>query len=188
MKTLETERLILRPWKLSDAEALLRFTGDPEVAPAAGCPLHQSVGEAQEMIRSMLEKGGAYAVTRREDGEVIGQIGYFPDPMRSVECDSRMIGYMLSREQWGNGYIPEAVRRLLRHLFEDVGAERVAIGHFSENANSRRVIEKCGFVREGTMRRSMFRRQDGAVLDETLYSLSKSEYEALRALEGGTAI
>ena len=188
MKILETERLILRPWGLSDAEALLRITGDPEVALAAGCPLHHSVEEAREMIRSMLEKGGAYAVTLREGGEVIGQIGHNPDPMRPAACESRMIGYMLGREHWGHGYMPEAVRALLRYLFEDVGVERAAIAHYSDNANSRHVIEKCGFVCEGMIRRAAFREADGTALDECVYSLSRPEYEAQRAAERGRAV
>lgn len=177
MKTLVTGRLLLRPWTLDDASDLLEITGDPEVAPLAGCALHQSVSDAEGMIRSMLERGGAYAIICKEDGRLIGQIGIMADTLRSPQCDSRAVGYMLNRAYWGKGYMPEAMNEILRYLFEDVGVNRVSVSHFNGNGNSCRVIEKCGFTYEGTFRRSMFRKQDGAILDESVYSMSRREYE-----------
>lgn len=176
MRTLETERLLLRPWTLSDAEAFYKFAADPAVGPQAGWSPVASLEEAREKIRGYLERGGNWAVVLRETGELIGGTGYFDDPHRGPALESKMIFYHLSPKYWGHGYAPEAVRELLRYLFEDVGVEMVAVGHFSFNDASRRVIEKCGFTYECRLRGAYHRKSDGEQFDELCYSMTAEEY------------
>jgi putative acetyltransferase len=90
-----------------------------------------------------------------------------------------MFGYVLARDCWGNGYMSEAVRRATEYAFGEAGMQLMSVSHYTFNNRSRRVIEKCGFVYEGTIRRT-FLRYDGAVFDEAVYSLTKEEWSSLR--------
>ena len=71
----------------------------------------------------------------------------------------------------------EALAAMVRCAFERKHVEVLAIGHFQGNHCSRRVIEKCGFQYEGTIRQG-FRRYDGQVFDDVCYSILKEEYFA----------
>ena len=76
---METERLLLRPWQESDAEALYRWARDPEVGPAAGWSPHTSVENSREIIRTVLSEEGTFAVVPKGgNGGPIGAIGVFP--------------------------------------------------------------------------------------------------------------
>ena len=70
-----TERLLLRPWKESDAESLYEYAKDPKVGPIAGWPVHTSVENSREVIREVLSAEETYAVCLKEDGTAIGSIG-----------------------------------------------------------------------------------------------------------------
>ena len=72
---METERLLLRPWQESDAETLFKYASDPEVGPRAGWPPHQSVEESREIIRTVFNTEGMWAVTWKETDEPIGDQG-----------------------------------------------------------------------------------------------------------------
>ena len=75
---METERLILRPWRESDAEALYKYACDPDVGPRAGWPPHQSVQDSLEVIRTFFNNDHTWALELKETGEAIGCIGYYP--------------------------------------------------------------------------------------------------------------
>ena len=116
-----TERLILRPWKESDAESLYEYAKNPEVGPIAGWPVHTSVENSLDIIRTVLSALETYAVCLKEDNRAIGSVGLIP-PMQShtkASEDEIEIGYWIGVPFWGKGYIPEAVRRLQKHVFED---------------------------------------------------------------------
>jgi len=92
---LETERLILRPWKESDAEDLYKYASDPDVGPIAGWPPHQSVDESRDIIKNVLNGAEAYAICLKEDGKAIGAIelklnGHTDMTERDDECE---LGY-----------------------------------------------------------------------------------------------
>ena len=144
-RTLETRRLILRPWREEDAESLFRYASDPAVGPAAGWPAHTSVENSREVIRTILSKPETWAVVLKEgDGETVGSVGIFASGPEKSKGEPE-IGYWIGVPFWGRGLIPEAVEELLRYCFEDREEERVWCAHFEGNAKSRRVIEKCGF-------------------------------------------
>lgn len=144
---LETERLILRRWQNSDAGNLYEYAKDPDVGPIAGWPPHQSIEESREIIKSVFSGREAYAVCLKADGKAIGAIelklnGFTDLTDRDDECE---LGYWLGKPFWGQGIIPEAVREILRHAFEDLGMSKVWCGYYDGNAKSKRVQEKCGF-------------------------------------------
>ena len=144
MVTLETRRLLLRPWREEDAPALFRYASDPQVGPRAGWKPHASLEESREILRTVLSEPGTFAVILRETGEPIGSVGVFPTELPEGKGESE-IGYWIGRPYWGQGLIPEAVEAMLRRQFREMGAERVWCAHFPGNERSRRVQEKCGF-------------------------------------------
>ena len=113
----------------------------------------------------------------------------------------RELGYVLGQEQWGKGYMTEAAAAVVERLRADglpfltathdadnpksgavmeLGLELIAVRHYLHNQRSRRVIEKCGFHYEGTMRQYS-RRYDGTLLDGCFYSMTAQEFQALQA-------
>lgn len=152
--TLETDRLVLRPWRESDAEALYRYAKDSSVGPIAGWPPHESVEHSCEIIRDVLSAPETYAVVLKKTGEPIGSVGLLfggsgTVPLPEGEAE---LGYWIGRPYWGRGLIPEASRELIRHAFEDVGVERLWCACDDANDKSKRVMEKCGFAFDRTER------------------------------------
>ena len=142
---LETERLVLRPWREDDAEPLYTYARDPEVGPPAGWPPHTSVENSREIIRTVLSAPETYAVCLKTDGNPIGSIGLHRNDLAELE-DEYELGYWIGKPYWGQGLIPEASRELIRHAFEDLGMKRIWCGYYDGNEKSHRVQEKLGFV------------------------------------------
>ena len=144
---LETKRLILRRWEESDAESLYEYAKDPDVGPIAGWPPHKSVAESLDVIRNVFNGAEAYAICLKSDGKAIGAIelklnGHTDLTERDDECE---LGYWLGKSFWGQGIMPEAVREILRHAFEDLRMQKVWCAYYDGNTKSKRVQEKCGF-------------------------------------------
>jgi len=144
---LETERFILRRWEDTDAENLYEYAKDPDVGPIAGWPPHRDLNESRDVIRNVLSGKEAYAICLKSDCKAIGTVelklnGHTDLTERDDECE---LGYWLGKPFWGQGIMPEAVREILRHAFEDLGMTRVWVGYYEGNAKSKRVQEKCGF-------------------------------------------
>lgn len=144
---LETERLILRPWRETDAEDLYRYASSPEVGPIAGWPVHTSVENSLEIIQGVLSKPETYAVVPKNVGRAVGSIGLMIGEDSNLEISDQEgeIGYWIGVPFWGQGLIPEAVREMLRYGFEDLKLEKIWCGYFDGNQKSKRVQEKCGF-------------------------------------------
>ena len=144
---LETERLILRRWEKNDAESLYEYAKDPDVGPIAGWPAHRSIEESRDVIKNVFNGKEAYAICLKTDNKAIGAVelklnGYTDMTERDDECE---LGYWLGKPFWGQGIVPEAVKEMLRHAFEEIGMTTVWVGYYEGNAKSKRVQEKCGF-------------------------------------------
>ena len=110
----ETKRLILRPWRESDAEELYKYAKSPDVGPIAGWPIHTSVENSKEIIKNVLSADGTFAVVLKETGLPVGSIGIMYNvniPTAEGECE---IGYWIGKPYWGQGLIPEATNELIR--------------------------------------------------------------------------
>ena len=145
---LETERLFLRRWVESDAESLYEYASDPEVGPIAGWPVHESVEYSLEVIRTYFTGKECYAICEKGTDKAIGAIelklnGHTDMTERDDECE---LGYWLGKPFWGRGYMPEAVRAILHHGFENLGMTTIWCGYYDGNEKSKRVQEKVGFV------------------------------------------
>lgn len=174
MKTLETERLILRQWTEDDLDAFFDYAKNPNVGPSAGWQPHQDKTKSLEIIRSFIRQDDDWAIVDKKTGTVIGSFGLKTDSKRGL-VESRMIGYALAEAYWGKGLMPEAVRRVLKYAFEELKLSLVSVYHFPFNTRSRRVIEKAGFKYEGTLRmaRTLY---SGRIVDEVCHSMTADEY------------
>jgi len=147
---LETERLILRAWKQEDLEAFFEYASVDGIGQMAGWPPHKSIEESQIILKRFIEGKRTFALVDKETGKVIGSLGLEDTKRRRIdkkfdELQGREIGYVLSKDYWGRGLMPEAVKRVIRYAFEEQGWDFLLCGHYSDNLQSRRVIEKCGF-------------------------------------------
>ncbi|MFV0516717.1 MAG: GNAT family N-acetyltransferase [Aminipila sp.] len=174
---LETERLLLRPFEMSDAEDVYAYAKNPNVGPTAGWKPHESLEESVDIIENLFLANDMWAIVFKETGHVIGTIGLEPDKRRP-DIPSKELGYSLSEEFWGKGIMTEAAQAVIRYGFEDLGLEVLAICTSPTNNRSARVIEKCGFTYEGIQRRC-YKIFDGSLRDSRCYSLLKDEWQAL---------
>ena len=99
---METERILLRYWQESDAEALFKYASDPDVGPRAGWPAHKSVEESREIIRTYFHNDTTWAIVLKETGEAIGCIGYYTHessiiPIGANDCE---VGYWVGKPYW----------------------------------------------------------------------------------------
>ena len=145
---LKTARLVLRPWRESDAESLFEYASDPRIGPAAGWQVHKDVQNSLEIIRTILSAPETYAVCLRGEDRAIGAVGLSVGEQSDLteHPEEGEIGYWIGVPFWGMGLIPEAVRELQRHAFEDLNLNVLWCSRFDENDKSRRVQEKCGFT------------------------------------------
>ncbi|MDO4806331.1 MAG: GNAT family N-acetyltransferase [Coriobacteriales bacterium] len=154
---LQTERLVLRPWQESDAQALFCYASDPIVGPRAGWPAHTSVEHSTQVIRDVLAVPQTFAITLRgvqNPNEPVGAIGLMIGAASNlaIGSDQAELGYWIGKPFWGMGYVPEAVREVLRYGFCDLGLEAIWASHTDDNDQSKRVQEKTGFTRQRTIR------------------------------------
>lgn len=124
---LETERLVLRPWEDSDAEALYKYASDPEVGPAAGWPVHTSVQMSREVIRDILYAPETYAIVLRETAEPVGSIGLMEPRLQDAATTDHALelGYWIGKPYWGRGFVPEAAWAVIARAFGDLGCDQL---------------------------------------------------------------
>ena len=177
MTPIETPRLLLRPWREEDAEALWRHASDPQVGPAAGWRAHASAEESRRVIREVLSAEGIFAVILRESGEAVGSIGLHPTtaPGYSGEWE---LGYWIGRAYWGQGLIPEAAAAVIDAAFAVKSRRRLWCAHFEGNDRSRRVIEKCGFTYVFSRSVEVF----DEIRTEHYYSITREAWQTWKAI------
>ena len=176
---LRTERLVLRPWRPSDLEDFYAYASVDGVGQMAGWKPHADREESRRILDRFIAHKRTFALEYQ--GKVIGSLGVeLYDEKQFPEFDGkrcRSIGFVLSRDYWGRGLMPEAVKEVLRWLFEDVGLDLVLCSHFLSNKRSHRVQEKCGFrsYAFGTYETAF-----GTLEDEEIHILTREDWLAAR--------
>ena len=144
---LKTQRLILRNWRQEDLEDFYEYAKVDGVGQMAGWLPHESKEMTHTILDSFIKGKKTFALEL--DGKVIGSLGietYDPEKYPALaDLQGRSIGYVLSKDYWGRGLMPEAVKAVQKYLFESVHLDFLLISHFVWNGQSRRVIQKCGF-------------------------------------------
>ena len=175
---LETERLILRPWELTDAEYLFQYASHPDVGPIAGWSPHTSVKNSREIIENILFAPETYAVVLKELSHPVGSIGLMIGSASNIEIPDTEgeIGYWIGVPFWGQRLIPEASRKIMQHGFEDLGLQRLWCGYFDGNIKSKHVQEKCGFTYHHTAN-NVSCAIEGLLRTEHITCITKQEWE-----------
>lgn len=174
MKTLETQRLILRSFKIEDLDDFYEYAKNPNVGNNGGWKPHETKEESEQLMKRFLEQDKEWAIVWKENNKVIGSISLKDDVKRFV-TGAKMIGYSISEDYWGKGIMTETVNCVLEYAFKETEAVLVAVYHFHFNQRSKRVIEKCGFIYEGKMRCS-YEMYNGEIYDDYCYSILREEY------------
>ena len=145
---LETERLILRPWTMGDLEDFYEYASIEGLGQMAGWLPHKTIDESKTILDMFIRHKKVFAIELKETGKVIGSLGLEePDPDPTTgEQFGREIGYVLSRDYWGRGMMPEAVGAVVNFCFRTLDFDFLTCGHFLRNDRSRRVVEKSGFT------------------------------------------
>lgn len=157
---METNRILLRQWKDSDAESLYKYASDPDIGDRAGWPPHKSVEESLQIIQTVFNHPTTWAIEWKDTGEAIGAIGYGP----SCECNlpirdgEPIVGYWVAKPYWNKGICTEALKLMLEHIRKSTDLKSLLSSHFIDNPASGKVMEKCGFKPTGD-----------TVFDENLY-------------------
>lgn len=173
---LETERLVLRAFTLSDASRVQLLAGDELIAATTALIPHPYPdGEAERWISThpIAFKEGlsvAFAVAQRRDNLLIGAMGLELHPKHQ----RAEVGYWIGREYWGSGYATEALKAVLAYAFSR-GVHRVWAEHFSHNPASGRVMQKAGMRHEGTLRHHMVKGDQP--VDCEVYGILDSEWQ-----------
>ena len=177
-QTIETQRLVLRKFEFPDGEAMLKYwVSDPLVQHRYCEPVYSTKPEVDELLEkyiSSYEKPHYYrwAIILKETNECVGQIAYFlVDEKNHFAEIEYCIGTLFQKK----GLTPEAVKAVIKYGFDKINLHKVQVCHHSSNTPSKKVIEKCGFVYEGTLRDFFF--EDEKYYDRLYYSILKSEYK-----------
>lgn len=150
---METERILLRPWREEDAEVLYRYASDPEVGPQAGWSPHKSVDESRYIIRILFANDHTWAIVLKETNEPIGCIGYYTASESNIGIGQHdvEVGYWVARPYWNRGIATEALQLLIDYCFRQRGFRTLWADHFLDNQASGRVMQKCGFKDTGLL-------------------------------------
>ena len=157
METLHTKHLLIRPWKVTDAEALYTQAHNPIIGKRCGWNPHKSVDESREIIEVVLSKSHSFAICLANNIP-IGSIGLLlqGESNLPVSENEAEIGYWLGEDFWGKGYVTEATLRVLQYAFDELHLTQLWASAYKENIASQRVLEKCGFRYHHTLEDFLF--------------------------------
>jgi len=160
--TLTTSRLILRPLKLDDAEAIFYYAKNPNVSRYTLWEPHISIEDSLNYIKNYIldhySKGvpEPLGITLKENlQKIVGTVGCF---WTSKQAKAMELAYAISEEYWGKGLVAEASQVVMDYCFKEFGLKRIQARCKSENKPSTRVMEKIGMTYEGTLKSSIFHR------------------------------
>lgn len=170
---IETDRLILRPTMMSDAEDVFEYASGENVGINAGWERHKTLEETREIIETVFSAENVFAIALKESGKVIGSVGLVADPKREYDR-VQMIGYALGEAYWGRGYMTEAARAVVDYGFETLDLEMISAYCYPYNKRSSGVLKKLGFQYEGRL--SLCEKSiNGEVLDNECYALKREK-------------
>lgn len=170
---LETERLILRPFELSDAESMFNnWANDDEVTKYVTWNTHKSIEETKHVLSIWVneyekEERINFAIVYKENNELIGGIdvvGYFENVP--------VIGYNLSRKYWNKGIMTEACKRVIELLFS-LNYDKIIVEALVENIGSNRVIQKCGGVYQTTYNQFITKKEKEVTINKYIIEKRK---------------
>ena len=177
---LETDRLLLRPVTLADAEDMYAYASDEETTYYV-FERHKSLKETEESIVTYFLESplGKYAIELKEENKMIGTI----DLRRKKETSRGIIGYTLNKDYHGKGYMTEAGKAIIKLGFEVLGMDCIAALHDERNVASGKVMQRLGMQKEGVLRH-VEKWKKGEYFNDVYYSILKDEYEEIKKEKG----
>jgi len=145
MDIIKTKRLILRPLKLSDVESFYNYAKKPNIGPKAGWQPHTSIEESLKILQLMIKENEVWAITLKDCDQLIGTIGLHERNIHYALENKRELGYVLDDTYWNQGLMTEAAQGIIFYGFKTLKLDKIMCGHYIDNAQSKRVIEKLGF-------------------------------------------
>ena len=150
-KIINTDRLVLRPFKDNDLNDFYEYAKVPGVGEMAGFPHHKSIDESKTILDIFISDDKVFAITLKDSGKVIGSLGVekygpeedYPDFKTSY---GRELGFVISKDYWNNGYATEACKAVIKYLFDELNYDFIMCCHDDENEKSKNVQIKCGFT------------------------------------------
>ena len=177
LPSFSTERLLIRPLKMTDVEAMFAMKSDPKVTEMYAAEQHRSIEETRKWVEGILLNASVqrdsmfWVFEAKGEERAIGSCCYWHFDLRS-RCAE--LGYELNRSYWGNGIMIEALAPVLTYGFDHVRLHRVEACPLAENAASNTLLLKLGFKHEGNLRQRVF--FGGRFVDQYYYSLLESEW------------
>lgn len=183
-KVLETNRLILRPFCQDDCKAVYEnWASDDEVTRYLSWHTHTDQEQTRAWLASRESQYAdlryySWCIVLKATGEAVGDISCI---QIDEEIGAAELGWVLSRRYWGQSIMPEAGRRVIDFLLDEVGFRRVWARHDAQNPKSGRAMIKCGMRYEGTHRQAALNK-DGQLIDIVIYSILRSDARRKDAL------
>ncbi|MFJ8100166.1 GNAT family N-acetyltransferase [Lysinibacillus sp. NPDC096212] len=174
---LESERLCIEPFTSDDAFRIKELANDKRLADILGLPHPYELKFAQDWIEvqpELIKLGVEYplGIVSKESREIVGTI-----TLRIDKVNNRgELGYWIGQDYLGKGFATEAVNRMIHFGFIELGLNKIWASAISRNKSSTRVLEKCGLLKEGTLRQN--RLLLDTYEDVDVYGLLKTEYTA----------
>ncbi|MCP8617945.1 GNAT family N-acetyltransferase [Salirhabdus salicampi] len=175
LQKFETERLVLRPYDLSDAPRAQKIGDDKAVAETTFIPYPYTLEKVEDWIKnhsSLIENGDAYplAVILKSEKQLIGTM--------TIRIDKNHhkgeLAYWVGKDYWGKGYATEASKKMLEFGFKELNLNRIWAPVMSKNKASGKVMQKVGLSYEGTLKQDILRWDKYEDID--IYGLLKKDY------------
>ncbi len=175
MAILHTKRLILRPVQIDDLDDIYDYSCTLNVGPNAGWKPHESKEETLEIMNAIfLNQETVWGIAVKESGRIIGSIGLVDDQKRQYDM-VKMLGYAIGEAYWGQGFMSEAVKEVIKFGFEGLHLAAISAYCFPFNQRSKNIINKCNFDYEGTLQMAE-KIYNGNIYDNECYLLTARRY------------
>lgn len=176
-KTLQTERLLLRRFQIGDAEEFYwNVTSDSKVNKFLTWSIHKDVEETEELLNGWVAcyenpERYCWAIVLNETGQVIGTVAA---PTVKNRTETVEVTYCIGSAWWGLGIVTEALKEVIRYLFEEIQVNRIEAGYDVNNPASGRVMEKVGMQKEGILRKAG--RNNQGLFDMVFCAILRSDF------------
>ncbi|PEE33867.1 GNAT family N-acetyltransferase [Bacillus pseudomycoides] len=176
MRTLQTERLILRPYELKDAIRAQALAGEREIIETTlAIPYPYLLEHAESWIQQhprLIENGDAYpfAVVLKDENVLIGTMTLRIDKQHN----KGELAYWIGKDYWGKGYATESAKKVMDFGFCELNLNRIWAPAMSKNQSSTQVMKKIGMTCEGTLKQDVLKW--GTYEDVDIYGILKDAY------------
>ena len=146
---LETDRLILRTWKITDLDDFFEYASVEGVGEKAGWEHHKSKDKSLEILKMFIEEKKVFAIVLKENQKVIGSIG-IEELSEELDKDldnllGRELGYVLNKDYWNKGIMKETVSKVVDYCFNTLKLNFLMASYFNHNIASKKVLENLNF-------------------------------------------